>query len=176
MPEKKKPDLIDRIIREVACNRELSQKAIDEKAGFSSNYSREDKLLKPWIQEEKNTRLVFDKSICWRNESLTSMRGTKIRPDLVGTDSNGRYVIVEVKFKFNFPNDKKQIRTDPEKKAIGQIFLYASAFMRKYPAYPMPRLFIVSIDFSKDVDDVCKKLCSKGIDLQHIAIENKLCK
>ena len=36
------------------------------------------------------------------------------------------------------------------------------------------RLFIVSIDFSEDVEYVCGFLRSKGIEIYHIAIEKVL--
>ena len=103
-----------------------------------------------------------------------SQRGTILKPDLVGKYPDGRYVIVEVKFKFDFPSDKNHLRSDPEKAAIGQILKYASAYRKCYPSSKKPLLFIVSIDFSKDVDAVCQFLHSQGIDLEHIAIENIL--
>ena len=165
---------IDCIIREVACNPTLSKEAINEKAGIPPRSSREDKLLKPWIQ--RNTSLVFGEEIDWQSVSLTGMRGVSIIPDLVGTDSQGHPVIVEVKFKFDFPGDTNQLRSDPEHKSIGQTLQYARAYKRIYPSVVMPRLFIVSIDFSPDVDDICQFLCSKDIDIKHIAIERILSK
>ena len=103
------------------------------------------------------------------------MRGAKIRPDLIGTYSDGRPVIVEVKFKFDFPGDSKYLRRDREDRSIGQILQYACAYMR-LPSRNDLRLFIVSIDFSEDVECVCKFLRSQGICIKHIAIENILAK
>ena len=178
MAAKKKPNLtlenIDSIIREVACNPRLSKEAINQKAGITPPGSREDKLLRPWIQE--NAYLVFGEKIDWQSVSLTSMRGAPITPDLVGTDSQGHPVIVEVKFKFDFPGDINHLRSDPEHKSIGQILQYDRAYQRKYPSTQIPRLFIVSIDFSPDVEDICQFLCSKDIDIKHIAIEKILSK
>lgn len=179
MAEQKKPDLtsedIDSIIREIANNPELSKEAINEKAGIPPRSSRENRLLKPWIK--KNTHLVFGEKICWKKVKsigLCSMQGTPIIPDLVGTDSKGHPVIVEIKFKFNFPSDRDYLRRDVEKRAIGQIILYACAYMREHEAISMPRLFIVSIDFSEDVEYVCEILRSKGFDICYLAIENIL--
>ena len=178
MSEQKKPDLtskeIDSIIREVACNPKLSKEAINEKAGIPPRGSRENKLLKPWIEE--NTPLVFGEKIDTQSVELRSRRDAIIKPDFVGTDSQRRPVIAEIKFKFEFLGDKKYLRRDREDRPIGQILMYACAYMRKPSASPMPRLFIVSIDFSKDVEAVCKFLRSKGIDIRHIAIENILAK
>ena len=163
------------IIREIANNPELSKEAINEKAGIPPRSSRENRLLKPWIK--KNTHLVFGEKICWKKVKsigLCSMQGTPIIPDLVGTDSQGHPVIVEVKFKFNFPSDRDYLRRDVEKRAIGQILLYACAYMRDNPLTQIPRLFIVSIDFSEDVEYACEILRSKGFDICYLAIENIL--
>ena len=168
------PELIDSIIRETACDQTLSKEAINKKAGITPPGSRENILLKPWIQE--NTRLVFGEQITWRKETLTSKRGADIYPDYIGTDANGRPVIVELKFKFNFAVDSKQLRTDDEHDAIGQILQYACVYRRMHPASEIPRLFIVSIDFSPDVDAVCEFLRLKDIPVCYIAIDRKLTK
>ena len=164
--------VIDRIIRETVYNPKISKEEINEIAGIPHRGSRENKVLKPWIQE--NTYRVFGRNIRWQSVELHSMRGAKIRPDLIGTYSDGCPVIVEVKFKFDFPGDPKYLRRDREDRSIGQILQYAYAYMRKHPSTEQPRLFIVSIDFSPDVEYVCKFLCSKNIDIQHIAIEDIL--
>ena len=182
MSEQKKPNLTsaDRycIIRQIVDYPRMSKTEINKAARITNPRAqrREDVILKPWIEE--NISLVFGEKIDWEIESepLTNMRGATIKPDFVGEDSAGRCVIVEIKFKFDFPGDKDHLRSDPEKAAIGQILKYASAYMRDNPSTQKPRLFIVSIDFSEDVDAVCQFLCSKGIDLQHIAIKNILSK
>ena len=119
---------------------------------------------------------MFDRKIDWQTVELRSMRGAIIKPDLVGTDPDGCPVIVEVKFKFEFQGDKKYLRRDREDRSIGQILMYACAYRRKHPSTQKPRLFIVSIDFSEDVECVCKFLRSKDIDIKHIAIEKILFK
>ena len=165
---------IDCIIRETVNNPGLSKESINERAGIPSRGSRENKLLKPWIDE--NMHLVFGEKIEWKSLSLTNMQGNSITPDFEGTDSQGDPVIVEVKFKFKFQGDTEYLRSTYEYEAIGQILLYASAYMRDNPSTQILRLFIVSIDFSPDVAYVCKILRSKGIDIQHIAIERILSK
>lgn len=172
---------IDSIIRETVNNPELSKEAINEKAGIPPRSSRENRLLTPWIKE--NTYLVFGEEIEWKSVKsfgLFYAQGDPMRPDLVGTDYRGRPVIVEVKFKFNFPSDRDWLRRDVETRAIGQIILYYYAYrkMCRRTDIPIkvPRFFIVSIDFSYDVDFVCSTLRSKGFDIFHLAIEDILSK
>ena len=162
----------DRIIRKVIENPSLSKKEINQEAGITSRGSRrEEQILKPWIRE--NTSLVFDEDIQWQSVELRSRHGTLIKPDFVGRDANGRTVIVEVKFKFDFSDDVYHLRSDTEHKSIGQILQYACAYRRRLWSKD-PRLFIVSIDFSPDVSAVCEYLKEFNIDIQHIAIENIL--
>ena len=180
MPAENMPHLTsadrNRIIKQVIFNSDMSKTEINTAAGITNprGQRREDVILKPWIEE--NTHLVFREEIEWQSLSLASMRSASITPDLVGTDSQGDPVIVEVKFKFDFPGDTNHLRSDPEHKSIGQILQYASTYMRVNPSTLILRLFIVSIDFSPDVAYVCKILRSKGIDIEHIAIENILSK
>ncbi len=179
MPEKTAPNLgvedIDHIIRKIVDNPTFSKEKINELAGIGSRQSRENLLLTPWILD--NTRLVLGEDIDLRqNEELRSLRDDKIYPDLVGKDLRGYPIIVEVKFKFDYPEDKKQNRTDPEYMAIGQILQYSRAYRREYPSTEDLRLLIVSIDYSPDVEDVCKFLRSKSIDIRYISIKKILCK
>lgn len=71
-------------------------------------------------------------------------------------------------------NSRNNPRTDREHKSVGQILQYTCAYLREYPSTQVPRLFIVSIDHSPDVEAVCKFLHSKGIDIKHIAIKKVL--
>ncbi len=168
----------DRIIRNVIDNPYMSKKEIDKEAGipYAGNRPlkyREEVILKPWIQE--NTHFVFGEDIDWQSRSFTNMRGTPKTPDLVGKDAEDQTIIVEVKFKFEFLGDKNHIRSDPEHDAIGQILHDASAYMRPFLSDnllgQMPRLFIVSIDFSPNVNAVCELLKAFNINSKHIAIE-----
>ena len=117
----------------------------------------------------------FERRFIGQSKKFRSLRETSITPDLIGEDCNGYPVIVEVKLKFNIPA-KNNPRTDREHKSVGQILQYVCAYMRNYPSTQQLRLFIVSIDFSTDVNAVCKYLHSKGIRIKHIAIEKILAK
>lgn len=163
-----------RIIRQVIDNPHMSKAEINKASGITNprGQRREDVILKPWIEE--NTPLVFGEKICWKSLSLTNMQGNSITPDFEGIDCQGDPVIVEVKFKFDFPGDTNHLHSDPEHKSIGQILQYASAYMRDNPSTQILRLFIVSIDFSEDVAYVCKILRSKGIDICYLAIKKIL--
>lgn len=176
MSEQKNPDLtakdIDHIVREIVANPNISREELNKVTGIISQ-NQEKRILIPWI--EKHSHLVFREKIYWSIEKFRSLRETSITPDLIGEDRNGYPVIVEVKLKFNIPA-KNNPRTDREHKSVGQILQYVCAYMRNYPSTQQLRLFIVSIDFSPDVNAVCKYLHSKGIRIKHIAIEKILAK
>lgn len=164
----------DRIIKKIVQNPNMSKKEIDKEAGITNPRSgaRETDLFLPWIKD--NTELVFGERITWHYYKFFSKRDTPINPDLVGKDSVDRSVIVEVKFKFDFPQDNNHLRSDVEHKSIGQILQYHTAYKRKYPFDKTPRLSIVSIDYSPEVDEICLFLQECRIDIKHIAIENIL--
>ena len=174
MTEQKKPNLTaaDRhnIIEEITKNTKITRKELAEKTGINSR-NLETELVQPWIKE--NAQLVFGEDIQWKSLTLRSMRGTPIRPDLVGTDSKCNVIIVEVKLKFDF-HEKSNPRANREKVSIGQILQYACAYRRKCPSAPMPRLFIVSVDLSQDVREICQLLQEKGFDIRYLTIENIL--
>lgn len=86
----------ERIIKEIK-NPEITGQEINEKTGLDRQ-KQEKEIVEPWIR--KNTLLVFDEIIKWDSVKLRSLRGSSIRPDLVGKDCNDRPVIVEVKLKF----------------------------------------------------------------------------
>ena len=158
----------DRIIKKIVQNPNMSKKEIDKEAGFtklqSRSGAREKELLTPWIEE--NTYHVFGENITWQDVN-TNNQG----PDFKGQDSTRRHVIVEVKFKFSFTG-----RSDTEHKSIGQILQYLMDYKRECPSAQMPRLFVVSIEYSSVVDEICLFLQERGIDIKHIAIENILSK
>lgn len=164
----------DRIIKKIVQNSNMSKKEIDKEAGITNPQSgaRETELFLPWIKD--NTELVFGERITWHNDIFFSKRDTPITPDIVGKDSVDRSVIVEVKFKFDFPKDSNHSRSDVEHKSIGQILQYHTAYKRKYPFGKTPRLFIVSIDYSPEVDEICLFLNECSVDIRQIAIENIL--
>lgn len=180
MSEKKKRDFTaqdrNRIIKKIIENPQITGQEIKEETGLDRQ-KQEKEIVEPWIRD--NTLLVFGEIIKWDSVKLRSLRGSFIRPDLVGKDCNDRPVIIEVKLKFDIYDNKdsrNNPRTDREHKSVGQILQYTCAYLRKHPSTQIPRLFIISIDFSPDVDAVCKILRSKGIDIKHIAIKKILAK
>ena len=161
----------DRIIREIVDDPEMTRAEIAEQ--YEINGSLETRLLHPWIEE--NTQLVFNEDITWGHDlELYNERGTRVLPDLIGKDPNGCHVIVEVKFKFYFPGPGAFVGPNREHVAIGQILRCDYAYRKKFPSAPTPRLFIVSIDLSKDVKAICKFLRERRVDVRHLAIEEIL--
>ena len=182
----------DYIIEKIIKNPEITGQEIKELTGLDRQ-KQEKEIVEPWIKE--NTLLVFGEKFKWHSVNLRSKRNSPTRPkgffispDLVGKDCNGRPVIVEVKLKFDIYDNKKSRnnpRTDREHKSVGQIVQYkrvrtqcdnSLAYLREYPSTQVPRLFIVSIDHSPDVEAVCEFLKEFNIDIKHIAIKNILSK
>ena len=161
------------IIRKNVNNPNMSKKEINQEASIGKGQKREDIILTPWIKE--NMCLVFGEEIRLQDLSLKNSRDDPITPDIFGIDRAGCPIIIEVKFRFDFPSDRKNhLRTDVEYMALGQILQYSRHYIKKYSLTETPRLFIVSIDHSVEVDEVCKFLQKHGIDIKHIAIENIL--
>ena len=162
------------IILEIINTPQIRKKDIDTMAGIKNPKSelKEDIILTPWIRD--NTPLVFGEDIdWWENVRLTNARGisnNKSVPDFIGIDKSKCPVLVEVKFTFHYPGDSS---SDLTQKSIGQILQYRLDYMRKCPSTAQLRLFIVSIDYSEVVDEVCQDLQTRDIDLKHIAIEKK---
>lgn len=164
----------DRIIKKIIKNPEITGQEIKKLTGLDRQ-KQEKEIVEPWIKE--NTLLVFGEKIKWGSVKLRSLRGSSIRPDLVGKDRNDRSVIVEVKLKFDIydnESSRNNPRTDREHKSVGQILQYTCAYLRGYPSTQVPRLFIVSIDHSTDVEAVCEFLRKFKVDIKHLAIEKIL--
>ncbi len=165
------------IILEVINNPKIEKADINVMARIKNPQSepKEDIILTPWIAD--NTPLVFGEDIDWQeNISLTNVRGisnNRSVPDFIGIDKSKSKcpVLVEVKFTFHYPGDSS---SDLIHKSIGQILQYRLDYMRKYPSTAQLRLFIVSIDYSEVVDEVCQDLLGRDIDLKHIAIREKI--
>jgi len=84
--------------------------------------------LVSWVKD--NTQDVFGEKIHW-DDSQKKVLGENLREieiDLIGTDSENRTVIVEVKTEFN--NDDSTNRRDASHKSVGQVLNYAYAFIR----------------------------------------------
>lgn len=108
--------------------------------------------------------------IVWDDDTnLLSAKDTAIYPDLVGRDSKGLHVIVEVKSEFVHENDTT--RRDAEYKSVGQILDYVTAYMEQhYISLKDLRLLIVGDYLSETVDKICLFLCERGIFIEHISV------
>ena len=119
-------------------------------------------------------------------ETPDSTERQKVLPDLIGTDSEGNIVIVEVKTGLlNWKTDVGDTydlknNNNPVRESVGQILDYACAKIRDmYPnSKPTPekllsltkklRLFIVGDDYSLAVEEICELLRSNGINIRFI--------
>ena len=119
-----------------------------------------------WIKD--HPRRVFSEEIYWdMNRRLWGARAD-IFPDLLGKDSDGIPVIVEVKI------------GKPSRGTVGQILEYAYAYLQRFfPKQPIDRtmkmasegslrLFIIGTDFSPPVDGICEYLRANGINIRHL--------
>ena len=114
----------------------------------------------------------------------------KVYPDLIGMDSEGNIVIVEVKTRvlrwkpdvgdsYDLQNNNAAVR-----ESVGQILDYARAKIRAIYPNSKPtteelssltkkfRLFIVGDDYSLAVEEICELLRSNGINIHFIWIDN----
>ena len=125
-----------------------------------------ERAFKNWIKD--HPRRVFSEEIYWdMDRRLWGERGD-IFPDLLGKDSDGIPVIVEVKL------------GEPSRGAVGQILEYAYAYLQTFfPAQPINktmkiasggalRLFIIGTDFSPPVDGICEYLRANRINIRHL--------
>ena len=116
-------------------------------------------------------------------EAPDSFGSQKVYPDLIGTDSEGNIVIVEVKTgllrrkpdvgdSYDLQNNNDAVR-----ESVGQILDYARAKIRALCPNSKPtteelssltkklRLFIVGDDYSIAVEEICELLRSNGINI-----------
>lgn len=131
--------------------------------------------LESWIKE--NPIIVFNEKIEWLGSQVRLDKG--ISPDLVGVDSNGNFVIVEVKL------------GEPDRDAVAQILDYAvyltclpnpndmkaqafNAFFSKDGLDNELRLFIVSELVSQPVERICQYLQAHGINIQHLSVGDSI--
>ena len=135
------------------------------KHGFPHPFESE-RAFTNWIKD--HPRRVFSEEIYWdADRRLWGERGG-IFPDLLGKDSDGIPVIVEVKI------------GEPSRGAVGQILEYAYAYLRtffpeqstgrtmKIASEAELRLFIIGTDFSPPVDGICEYLRASGINIRHL--------
>ncbi len=110
--------------------------------------------------------------ICW-DDSVTHIPRTynsrkHVKPDLVGKDSKGSIVIVEVKNKIgDHPNDR--IR-----ESVGQVLDCAIGYMKYYKHKTVSkdyskhlRLFIITKQFLQPIEDICEFLRAQNIKIAY---------
>ncbi len=100
----------------------------------------------------------FGNEIDWKdNTNVTSARRTTIYPDLVGKDSDGLHVIVEVKnAPSNISRDPTTAWRDTQHKSVGQILDYATAYMEQYNVQLKDmRMLIIGDCYFETVDKIC---------------------
>ena len=133
--------------------------------GFRHPFGDE-KEFENWIRD--HPRRVFSEEIYWDTERRLWGEYGPVYPDLLGKDSNGIPVIVEVKI------------GEPSRHAVGQVLEYAYAYLRTFfPNQPINRtmrsaskgklrLFIIGTDFSPPVDSICEYLRANRINIRHL--------
>ena len=119
-------------------------------------------------------------------EAPDSIERQKVKPDLIGTDSEGNIVIVEVKT--GLLNWKPDVgdsydlknKNHPVRESVGQILDYARAKIRDMYPNSKPtteelssltkklRLFIVGDDYSIAVEEICELLRSNSINIRFV--------
>lgn len=152
-----------------------------------------------WIKD--NSDIVFGEEMCWKDSpKLPGAQGKDIKPDLMGWDSKGNIVIVEVKyFKLEeeikseakkFSDRKKRFRKISDyrtnkritiDKSVGQILRYAYGYMMKCISEDLSkpvwnklsntlRLFIITPEGSLDIGCICEFLQAGGLNICHIQV------
>ena len=114
--------------------------------------------LTDWIRE--NSRTMFGEELKWN--TLPNLNA-----DLLGTDKNGKSVIIEVK---NWDDGYSSNRDKQEYQSIGQILHYANIFQKQHPDADI-RLFIISNYSSEKVETCCEFLRVYGFDIQHLSVQ-----
>lgn len=128
-------------------------------SGFwiASTYLESEGDLVGWI--EKHSHIMFGEDISLRRTNNIN------NPDLIGKDSEGNAVIVEVKIW----SDNSTNRRDQEDKSVGQIIRYASDYVKSNPS-DNRRLFIIGHDYSPTVEACCDFLRGQGYNIQHLSV------
>ena len=130
---------------------------------------------------ETEAHEIFEENIRWLNENLPGENG-QIRPDLIGVDANGNYVIVEVKSFDHIPQLSQYYKP---REAVGQVLHYATAYVQKYlkcdprdvsdkqliDEVTNVRMFIVGDVYSEAVEKMCKFLKAHGININYISLD-----
>ena len=120
---------------------------------------------------KENTRAVLGEEI---HLDRGAIKGTwdALSPDLMGTDAQGRTVIVEVKTDFD---DDSTRRRNAIHKSVGQILNYAAEYAHTYhKASENLRLFIVGATIVPQLQQICQFLREHNINIQHLSIHQEL--
>lgn len=115
---------------------------------------------------KKNTFTVLGEEI---HLDAGAIKGTwdALFPDLMGTDAQGRMVIVEVKTDFD---DDSTRRRDAIHKSVGKILNYAAEYAYTYHEAPENfRLFIVGPTIAPQLQLICHHLRKHGINIRHLS-------
>lgn len=152
---------------------------------------RNEKEFVCWIKD--NSDIVFCEKMHWRDSpKLPGRQGKDIKPDLMGCDSKGNIVIVEVKYfmpeeevraeAHKFSDHKKRSakisnyrtnKRDTFDKAVGQILRYACAYMTTCVSEdPLKtlRLFVITSEESLDVKGICEFLRGQRIKICYLYV------
>ena len=116
---------------------------------------------------KENTLIVFGEEI---RLDAGAIKGTwdALFPDLMGTDAQGRTVIVEVKTDFD---DGSTRRRDAIHKSVGQILNYAADY---HEAPENLRLFIIGTTIVPQLQLICHHLRKHGINIRHLSTHQEL--
>ena len=115
-----------------------------------------EKAFENWIKYR--SQRFFSEKIDWDISTMLHGESGPIYPDLLGKDSDGTPVIVEVKMGV------------PDRTSVGQILEYAYAYWRRNRRRKL-RLFIIGTRFSPSVDGICEYLRTNRINIRHLCYE-----
>ena len=118
---------------------------------------------------KENTLTVLGEEI---HLDAGAIQGTwdALSPDLMGTDTQDRTVIVEAKTDFDdFTSGRDAIH-----KSVGQIINYAAEYADTYyKASENLRLFIVGPTIAPQLQLICHHLRKHGINIRHLSIHQE---
>ena len=114
---------------------------------------------------KENSLAIFGENLDLYDRQILQTTWEAINPDLIGTDAQGKTVIVEVKTEFDDADSTK--RRDAIHKSVGQLLNYAAALSGGTENLKKFRLFIISDTISHPLLAICVLLEAQGINIQH---------